>query len=96
MAQNGETGHKELSKQELLGDDQVTEIQFSEHYIFGKAKTFKFATGIHKTKGMLNYIHNDLLRASRMSSVEQGTFCHLSMTKFKHHKELLLLMEDKK
>ena len=50
----------ELSKQGLLGNHKLFEIDFCEQHIYGKACIVKFRKGIYNTKGILDYIHSDL------------------------------------
>ena len=53
-------GLNELSNQDLLGNDKLGTLNFCENCIFGKSNRVKFGNVIHKTKGILNYIHTDL------------------------------------
>ena len=55
-----EGGLNELSKQKLLGKDNVGSLQFCEHCILGKVKRLKFATVVHHSKGTLDFIHSDV------------------------------------
>jgi hypothetical protein len=50
-------GMIELSKSGLLKGYNSKEMDFCEHYIFGKHKRVKFNTAIHKNKGILDYVH---------------------------------------
>lgn len=54
-----ERGMQILSKADLLGGHRVTNLEFCEHYVFGKLHHSKFPKGIHRTKGTLDYIHSD-------------------------------------
>ena len=53
-------GLNELSNKDLLGNDKLGTLNFCENCIFGKSNRVKFGNAIHKTKGILNYIHTDL------------------------------------
>ena len=35
-------------------------LQFCERWVFGKHKRVRFSLGIHKSKGLLDYLHSDL------------------------------------
>lgn len=63
-----ERGLQELEKQGLLCGDKVEGLEFCEHCIYGKQTRVKFNTGIHKTKGKLDYIHSDLWGPSKVPS----------------------------
>ena len=60
LAHMNERGLKELSKQGLLGTDQVTSLQFCEKCVFGKATRHKFNFGRQETKHTLDYVHSDI------------------------------------
>ena len=53
-------GMTELSQRDLLNGHKVTDLQFCEHCVYGKTKRVRFSSGIHTTKGLLDYIHFDL------------------------------------
>jgi len=56
-----EKGLSILSKRGLLCSQSIENIEFCEHYVFGKQKRFSFKfSAIHRTKGTLDYIHSDL------------------------------------
>ena len=55
-----EGGLNELSKQKLLGKDDVWSLQFCEHCILGKVKRVNFVTVVHHSKGILDFIHSDV------------------------------------
>ena len=40
-------------------------LDFCEHYVIGKQIRVKFNTVIHNTKGILDYVHSDILGPSR-------------------------------
>jgi len=48
-----------LSKRGLLGN-KVGKLDFCEHCVYGKQTRVKFSAAIHKTKGIVDYIHSDL------------------------------------
>jgi hypothetical protein len=62
-------GMIELSKSGLLKGYNSKEMDFCEHYIFGKHKRVKFNTAIHKNKGILDYVHAYLWGPSRKPSL---------------------------
>ncbi|KAJ9544694.1 hypothetical protein OSB04_024401 [Centaurea solstitialis] len=53
-------GMIELSQRDLLDGHKVTDLQFCEYCVYGKTKRVRFSSGIHTTKGPLDYIHSDL------------------------------------
>ncbi|KAG9442249.1 hypothetical protein H6P81_018103 [Aristolochia fimbriata] len=55
-----ERGLNLLSKRGLLCGQSTGKMDFCEHCVFGKQKRVAFSTGIHRTKGTLDYIHSDL------------------------------------
>ena len=55
-----EKGLIKLSKQGLMGKEKLQELEFCETCVYGKSSSVKFGTGIHRTKGTLDYIHSDL------------------------------------
>ncbi|KAH9718038.1 hypothetical protein KPL71_022065 [Citrus sinensis] len=61
-------GMKELEKQGLFGHDQITQLEFCEKCVFGKATRLKFNTGKHETKQTLDYIHSDIWGPSQIPS----------------------------
>jgi len=61
MSHISEQGLRELSKQGILGNDQVARLDKCETCIFGKATKVKFnKKAIHSSKTSLDYIHSDL------------------------------------
>ena len=55
-----EKGLTILSKRGLLDGQKTGELNFCEHCVFGKQCRVKFSAGVHRTKGILDYIHLDL------------------------------------
>ena len=53
-------GLKELQKQEVLGAEQILELDFCEDCVLGKATRNNFNKSVHSTKGILEYIHSYL------------------------------------
>lgn len=49
-------------------DRVLTKIDFYKHCAFGKQKRVSFGSGIHRTKGTLDYIHSDLWKHSHVVS----------------------------
>ena len=47
----------ELSRKGLLDGQKTSRLQFCEHKVFGKQKRVRFSSGIHKSKGPLDYLH---------------------------------------
>jgi len=61
-------GMTEISQRDLLNGHKVTDLQFCKHCVYGKTKRVRFSSGIHKTKGPLDYIHSDLWGPVRVTS----------------------------
>lgn len=57
-----------LSKQGVLGGDNIGELPFCEHSVYGKMHKVKFKTGQHCTKRILDYGHNDLWGPTKKTS----------------------------
>ena len=57
-----------LSKLGLLGDDKIEKLDFYKHCGFGKQIRVKFSTTIHRTKGIVDYIHSNLWGPTHVSS----------------------------
>ena len=53
-------GMKELQKQGLFGHDHISQLEFCEKCVFGKATKLKFNTCKHETKQTLDYVHYDI------------------------------------
>ncbi|KAJ4718340.1 Retrovirus-related Pol polyprotein from transposon TNT 1-94 [Melia azedarach] len=62
-------GMQSLSKGDLLCGHKIKDLEFCEHYIFGKLHCSKFPKAIHRTKGTLDYIHSDCWGPSRVESL---------------------------
>ena len=55
-----ENGMAELSRRGLLDWQKTSKLKFCEHCIFGKRKRVRFSLGIHKSKGLLDYLYSNL------------------------------------
>ena len=55
-----EKGLRELSKQGVLENDKIETLRFCEECVLEKSLRVKFSTGVHNSKGTLDYIHVDL------------------------------------
>ena len=64
-----ERGLVELSKQGVLGVDKIEPLKFCEDCVLGKSSKVKFSTGIHNSKGTLDYIHADLWGPAQTASL---------------------------
>lgn len=56
----GEKAMMVLGKQGLLKGTKSCKLKFCEHYVFGKQTRVKFGIVIPCTKGLLDYVHNDV------------------------------------
>ena len=54
------SGLRELSKHGVIGSDKIETLRFCEKCVLGKSSIVKFSTGVHNSKGTLDYIHVDL------------------------------------
>jgi hypothetical protein len=61
-------GIAELMKRNLLDGCTQSDMKFYEHCVFGKHKRVKFNTVVHRTKGILDYVHADLWGPSHKPS----------------------------
>lgn len=59
-------GLQELSKQGLLDSKQISNLEFCENCVLGKAHRLKFNIATHKTKSTLDYIYSDLWGSSKV------------------------------
>ncbi|KAH9765484.1 hypothetical protein KPL70_001889 [Citrus sinensis] len=64
-----ERGLRELSKQGVLGKDKIETLRFCEECVLGKSSRVKFSTGVHNSKGTLDYIHADLWGPAQIASL---------------------------
>ena len=64
-----------LSTRGLLDGQKMRELDFCEHCVFGKQCKVKFNTGVHRTKGTLDYIHSDLWGPSQVVSLVVEDIC---------------------
>ncbi|XP_071719417.1 uncharacterized mitochondrial protein AtMg00300-like [Rutidosis leptorrhynchoides] len=62
----GGKGMNILAKKGLL--KQSCNLEFCEHYMFGKQKKVSFGSGVYKTKAPLGYLHSDLWGPSPVTS----------------------------
>ena len=64
----------EFSRRGLLDGPKTSKLQFCEHCVFGKQKQVRFFSGIHKSKGSLDYLHLDLWGLAKVSSMGGTTY----------------------
>ncbi|KAH9649108.1 Integrase catalytic domain-containing protein [Citrus sinensis] len=65
---------RELQKQEVLGSSQISELDFYEDFVLGKATRNTFGKLVHSTKGILEYIHSDLWGPAQTVSLGGNTY----------------------
>ena len=58
----------ELSRRGLLDGQKTSKLPVCEHCVFGKHKQVRFSSCIHKSKGLLDYLHSDLWGPTKVSS----------------------------
>jgi GAG-pre-integrase domain/Integrase core domain len=68
-----ERGMTILSKEDMLFGQSTGKLDFCEDCVFGKQKMISFSTGVHSTKGTLDYIHSDLWGPSCVPSKGNGS-----------------------
>ncbi|KAJ9560945.1 LOW QUALITY PROTEIN: hypothetical protein OSB04_006105 [Centaurea solstitialis] len=78
-------GMIELSQRDLLDDHKVMDLQFCEHCVYGKTKRVRFSSGIHTTKGPLDYIHSDLWGPARVTSYGGASYMLTIIDDFSRH-----------
>ncbi|CDP17738.1 unnamed protein product [Coffea canephora] len=65
----GEKSLQNLAKQGLLKGTKVCKLEFCEHCVLEKQRKVKFGTGIHNTKGILDYVHSDVWGPAKTPSL---------------------------
>ena len=63
-----EKGMHELEKKGCFEGQSLGKLQFCEDCVYGKTIRAKFTKAIHRTEGILDYIHSDLWGPSRIVS----------------------------
>lgn len=63
----------ELSKQGLLGNDKISDLEFCEQCILGKQHRLSFKSSTHKVEN-LEYLHSNLWGASRVPTHGQNKY----------------------
>ena len=63
-----------LSRRGLLDGQKTSKLQFCQHCVFSKQKGVKFSSGIHKSKGLLDYLHSDLWGPEKVSYMRGTTY----------------------
>ena len=58
-----------LIKQSLLKGANTCKLKFCEHCVLGKKTKVKFGTAIHRTKGILDYVHTYVWGLSKNASL---------------------------
>ena len=69
-----ENGMAELRRRGLLDGKKTSKLQFCENRAFGKQKRVRFSSGIHKSKGPLDYLHLDVWGPAKVSSMGGTTY----------------------
>ena len=60
LGHTGEKSMQVLAKQGLLKGAKTCKLKFCQHCVLGKKTKLKFGTAIHRTKGILDYVHTDV------------------------------------
>lgn len=74
MGHLSEKGLRQLSKQNLLGGDQITHLQFCENCVLGKSHKVGFDTAKHTTQAPLDYLHSDLWGPTNTQTMSGGRY----------------------
>ena len=69
LEHTGETALQTLAKQGLLKGPKTRKMEFCEHCVLGKKTRVKFGTAIHRTKGLLDYVHTDVWEPTKTASL---------------------------
>ena len=59
-----------LSKQGLLKCARTCKLELCEHCVIGKKTKVKFSTMTYYTEGILDYVHTDVWRPTKTTSIE--------------------------
>jgi len=73
----GEKSMHTLAKQDLLKGAKICKLKFCEQCVLSKKMKVKLGTGIHRTKGILDYMYTDIW-GPRTHLLEENTilsFC---------------------
>ena len=73
----GEKSMQALTKQDLLKGAKTCKMEFFEHRALAKKTKVKFDTAIHRTKGILDYVHIDIWGPSKNASIRGKYYCLL-------------------
>ena len=63
-----ERGMVELHKRNLLKGNKMCKLDFCKYCVLGKQNRVQFKTTMHKTKGILDYVHADVWGPTRLAS----------------------------
>ena len=58
-----------LTKQDVLKGAKTCKLKFCEHCVLRNKTKVKFGTTIHRTKGILDYVHTDIWGPSKNTSL---------------------------
>lgn len=57
-----------FEQQGVLGGDNIGELLFCEHYVYGKMHRAKFTNSPHYTKEIIDSVYSDLWELARITS----------------------------
>ena len=63
-----ERGMVELHKRNLLKGIKTCTLDFCKYCVLGKQNRVQFKTAMHKTEGILDYVHTDVWGPTRVAS----------------------------
>uniref|UniRef100_A0A5B7BZJ7 Putative copia LTR rider n=1 Tax=Davidia involucrata TaxID=16924 RepID=A0A5B7BZJ7_DAVIN len=65
----GEKALQGLVKQGVLKGAKTGKVGFCEHCVLGKQSRVKFGTAVHRTQGILDYVHTDVWGPTKVASL---------------------------
>ena len=75
LGHEGEKSMQALAKQCFLKGAKTCKLEFCEHGEFSKKIKVKFGTTIHRSKGILDYLHKDVWGPSKNDLLEGKIIC---------------------
>jgi transposase InsO family protein len=89
-----ERGMRELHKRNLLTGIKLCKLDFCKYCIMGKQCRVRFKTATHKTNGILDYVHSDILGPVR-TSLKGGAQYFMSFIDDYSRKAWVYFLENK-
>jgi len=96
LGQIGEQTLQALTKKGLLKDIKICKMKFCEHCVIGKKTNVKFGTVIHRTKGILNYVHTNVWGPTKMVPLESIHYFVTFINDFSRHCSVYTMRDKEK